>query len=800
MDKIRSWKIGTKLVIKCVCILTVILAAAFVIIITTTAQSSEKSAISSITSLAENDAAIVKMLLEEQLDTARAVAQGMQGYKDIDAQSRRSVYDSILKNVLEENTDIIGIWACWEPNALDGLDYQYANTETSDSTGRYIPYWQWSDGEIVFTPLVDYATVGAGDYYLLAKNSGQETILEPYEYEIGGKSVLLTSVAVPIKDKNGNVVGVAGIDMALSDLQSTVFDNGGLESVNTFVLSNAGTYVINPDSDKVGKALADSKQTDTDAITAVIESGQLYQQDTVSQNTGAQVKCVYAPVNIGDTTTPWSVAIEVDNAEVMASTTQITILLFIILGCLLVIIVVSLLLIVRSSISKPIKETADFARKLASGNLDESVTIKSYDEIGQLKNTLDHEVREAFKSIAKAQMIAEKQAKYQSEQVDKLVVNLERLAKGELFCDMAVSVGDQDTKDIHELFSSISDNLHMSVDTIRGYIEDISRVLGEISEKNLDVDISSEYRGDFVTLKESINGIVVSLSEIMLEINTAADQVASGTQQVSSGSQEISQGATEQASSIEELTASVTQIAEQTKLNATSANEANKLTNSAKSDAEQGNEQMKAMQQAMADINESSENIGKIIKVIDDIAFQTNILALNAAVEAARAGVHGKGFAVVAEEVRNLAARSASAAKETTDLIEGSIHKTEAGTKIANETADALANIVHGVEKAAQLVGEIAAASNEQASAIAQVNRGIEQMSQVVQTNSATSEEAAAAAEELSSQAEMLKNLVGQFQIAADAGRARLAKPEADTMAKANKPQICLNDADFGKY
>ena len=389
-----------------------------------------------------------------------------------------------------------------------------------------------------------------------------------------------------------------------------------------------------------------------------------------------------------------------------------------------------------SSIRGNIRYVTDISQKIAQGDLSVEVDPRklSKDEIGQLISTVDHEVRDAFKDIAKAQVISDKQGRYQDEQVDKLVVNLERLSAGELYCDMAVAEPDEDTRELYELYSRISDNMHLTVNTLKTYIAEVSETLGAVSEGDLTVSIDSEYHGDFIALKESINSIVQSLSDVMSEINISAEQVAAGTAQVSGGSQAISQGATEQAGSVEELSATITEIAEQTKKNAASAGEANRLTLSAKDDAAQGSNRMKEMQSAMADINEASENISKIIKVIDDIAFQTNILALNAAVEAARAGVHGKGFAVVAEEVRNLAARSASAARETTELIEGSVKKTEAGTRIADETAQALMNIVSGVEKAAQLVGEIASASEEQAGAITQVNGGIDQVSQVVQT------------------------------------------------------------------
>ncbi len=401
-------------------------------------------------------------------------------------------------------------------------------------------------------------------------------------------------------------------------------------------------------------------------------------------------------------------------------------------------------------------------------------------------------------------------ARYTNLEVEKLHRNLELLAQGQLKLEFKVAEGDEYTVHDREVFQNINSNFETAVKAISGYLQETATALGAIAEGNVSNGIESEFKGDFAQIKDSINTIITSLNKIIGELNNASMQVASGTRQVSEGSQTISQGATEQASSIEELTDSITQIAAQTKQNAMNANKANELAIKVKDDAAQGNEQMKGMLQSMEEINESSANISKIIKVIDDIAFQTNILALNAAVEAARAGVHGKGFAVVAEEVRNLAARSADAAKETTSLIEGSIKKADVGTRIASKTADALTDIVSGIEKAVNLVGDIAIASNEQATGIAQINKGIEQMSQVVQANSATAEEAAAASEELSGQAQLLKEMVGQFKLKSAVSEHMTAeyKKEAEknddkktpANKKASKPQISLNDNDFGKY
>ena len=646
----KTMKLSSKLMFAITAVVAILLIAAFGFLYLDGQQRDLKNAQFSAEALARQSGAQIENRLLPALHATRALAAALGGFQDYPVEVRRGVAKSMIKKLTEDSRDILGAWAVFEPNALDGLDAQYVGQQGHGFDGSFDSYWVWENGAV--TQVMIAGESRPNDYYQIAFASGEDTVLEPYVDTDTGKAITMTSFAVPIRDNKGAVVGVAGVDLSLEQLGALKSDKGDYETAGFALLSNAGTFLVHPDAALIGTNLAEGAlgRGDAEKMLRAIKDGEIFAVEGETALTGGvQSLITFVPVRLGDTSTPWSVEVAIAEREVMAESTKSAIVMIAAFALTILAIFAAIWISVRRIINRRLRQLVEIAGRQAQGDFSEAITTPYADELGML-----------FRSL-----------------------------------------GD------------VNDNM---------------------------------------------NGLLANL-------RSAAEQVDSGSRQISDSSVALAQGATEQASSIEELTASMEQISAQTQVNADNAAAANHLAEKAKEDAESGNGQMEKLLAAMEDINASSKGISGIIKVIDDIAFQTNILSLNAAVEAARAGEHGKGFAVVAEEVRSLAAKSSQAAGEITRLIQESISKVSAGGRIADETARALKNIVEEVEGAAKLVGGISVASSEQAAGIAQINQGILQVSQVVQSNSATSQQTAAASEELTGQAENLMRQAAQFKL-----------------------------------
>ncbi len=386
-----------------------------------------------------------------------------------------------------------------------------------------------------------------------------------------------------------------------------------------------------------------------------------------------------------------------------------------------------------------------------------------------------------------------------------IVKKIMKPLKSILITVQEVSIGNVEIeaeKFSNDEFGEVADNINTMIASIRRQVD----VANKIASGDLTVDIHP--RSDKDVLAFAFIDIITKNNDALSGIRESSIQVTAGSGQVADASQALAQGSTEQASAIEQITASMEDIANKTKDNAEQANLADNIAHDVRNGAERGQDQMKGMMDAMNSINDSSDKISKVIKTIDDIAFQTNILALNATVEAARAGVHGKGFAVVAEEVRNLAEKSAAAAKETSDMIEDSITRVKNGTELAADTSKAFDAIVVSIAKAADLIDSIATASNNQATAITQINQAINQVSQVVQTNSATSEECASASEELANQSESLRSMISKYKlkdysyggVSSSGDKGGGFSHASNSYQENDNEQIISLDGGFGKY
>ncbi|GAB6125714.1 methyl-accepting chemotaxis protein [Humidesulfovibrio idahonensis] len=695
-----------------------------------------ESALSNLESLAASQAAIVQSALQDNLDTARTTGRVFEVLRSkLSNATLRGVFDAILKGNLENNPGYLGSYSAWEPNALDGMDGKYSGTDGSDASGRFLSYWNRDPkGNIARQTLVEYESqdkhpngVRKGGWYLGPRETGKESVLDPFPYIVQGQKDWLTTISVPVK-KDGKFLGVSGTDLRLGflqDLASNVNKNlyGGKGEV--LIISYDGLMVANSKDPKTIGEPAKALFTNFQEVIDNVQSGKAKVE--LSKASGLMV--AYAPISLGRTGKPWAVVIRLPADVVLAdanalsadltSRARMNALWQVGVGLLVALGGIALLWVFAETLTKPLRMAAGFAEKVAGGDFNQKLDIKQEDEIGVLATALTSMVENLKGKIAEANQKSAEAAEQArlagiaTTEANEAKARAER-AKAEGMMHAALQL-----EKVVEVVSSASEELS-----------------AQIEQSSRGTEVQSQRVGETATAMEEMNATVL---EVAKNASQAAESSASARTKAINGAKIVSQ-----------VVAGINTM------------QTVSMT----------------MKEDMNALGKQAEGIGQVMNVISDIADQTNLLALNAAIEAARAGDAGRGFAVVADEVRKLAEKTMVATKEVGEAISGIQHGTkknlenveravstvEQATGLARESGEALQEIVSLVEVATDQVRSIAAASEEQSAASEEINRSIEEINRISSETASAMNQSAQAVGEMASQAGNLRTLIEKMK------------------------------------
>ncbi len=671
-------------------------------------------------------------------------------------------------------------WVSITSGSLEEVLATKAEGEEKDFFGKYIEKYGYYDlflihpkGRVFYsvTKEADYQTnMVSGKYMSSGLGKLTRNVLKTKSYGVADIAPYAPSngdpagfIAQPILNKSGEVELIVALQLSLEAINTIMQQRDGMgETGETYLVGSdkimRSDSFLDPKGHSVQASFSGTvaeNGVDTEAASEAL-AGQKDTRIIIDYN-GNPVLSAYSPLQIGDTT--WALIAEIDKAEAFAATDALRWLMLVV-GFIAIIVIAIVAIVIGRAITRPILSAVEVSQAIAKGDLSTDIEITSQDEVGQLLEAMD-----------------EMQTKL-SEVIERDVQNIVNAAREG---DLSERISTQGKEGFYgKLSSGVNDLVSVS----EKVVNDTVRVFGAMAKGGLTETIEDDYAGSFGQLKQDANTTVGKLTEVINGIKQSGDEIQTAATEISQGNTDLSQRTEEQAANLEETASSMEELTGTVKQNADNARQADQLAAGARDQAEKGGTVVSSAVTAMSEISSASGKIADIIGVIDEIAFQTNLLALNAAVEAARAGEQGRGFAVVASEVRNLAQRSAEAAKEIKTLINDSVDKVDEGSKLVDESGQTLEEIVLSVKKVSDIIAEIAAASEEQSLGIEQVNTAVSKMDEMTQQNAALVEEAAAASESMDEQAQNLGQMMAFFDTGSGDNRGAGANVDIESVTE----------------